>query len=124
MWNWLIFTDFLLFGGYLSGHFASVFFPVSPRRKCRIIFIMSSISEKQMKIQFMWYAQKCHMHINSTCHFFKITFMSILNIISKYGHINIALLHDKISNKCHNIPSIGSLACFIGTFSLINTNRF
>ena len=49
--------------------------------------------------------------------------MSILNLILKSGHINIALLHDKISNKCHNIPSIGTLACFIGTFSLINTNR-
>ena len=26
MWNWLIFTDSLLFGRYLSSHFASVFF--------------------------------------------------------------------------------------------------
>ena len=38
MWNWLIFTDSLLFGRYLSGQFTSVFFPASPRRKCRIIF--------------------------------------------------------------------------------------
>ena len=65
------------------------------------------------------YAQKPHMHINFTRHFYKIILMSILNIILKSGHINIALLHDKISNKCHKIPSIGTLTCFIDTFCLL-----
>ena len=32
-------------------------------------------------------AQKCHMHINSTRHFFRITPISILNFISKYSPI-------------------------------------
>ena len=45
--------------------------------------------------------------------------MSMLNIILKYGHINIALLRDQISNKCHKIPSIGTLTCFIDTFCLL-----
>ena len=75
-------------------------------------------------ISYIQYAQKPHMHINFTRHFYKIILMSILNIILKSGHINIALLHDKISNKCHKIPSIGTLTCFIDTFCLINTNRF
>ena len=62
------------------------------------------------------YAQKPHMHINFTCHFFKIDFMSILNLILTSSRINIALLHDKIFVKCHNIASIGILTCFIDTF--------
>ena len=41
-------------------------------------------------------AQKCHMHINSTRHFIKPTFILTLNLILKYSHINIALLHNKI----------------------------
>ena len=70
------------------------------------------------------YAQKPHMHINFTRHFFKIILMSILNTILKSDHTNIALLHDKISNKCQKITSIGTLMCFTDTFCLINTNRF
>ena len=65
--------------------------------------------------------QKPHMHINFTRHFYKIILMSILNLILKSGHINIALLHDKISNKCHNISSIGTLTCFIDTFFLLKS---
>ena len=52
----------------------------------------SDSEQSQQKIQ---YAQKPHMHINFTRHFFKVIYMTILNIILKYGHINIALLHDK-----------------------------
>ena len=66
-------------------------------------------------------AQKCHMHINSTRHFFTITFMSVLNLILKSGCVNIALLHDKILIKCHNISSIGTLTCFIDTFCLLKS---
>ena len=44
--------------------------------------------------------------------------MSMLNIILKSDRINIALLHDKISNKCHKIKTIGTLTCFIYTFCL------
>ena len=44
------------------------------------------------------YAQKPHMHINFTRHFYKITYISILNLITKCRHINIkiALLHSKV----------------------------
>ena len=96
------------------------------RQCCYIMLSTTTDARKRWRGTqlFVQYAQKCHMHINSTCHFFKITFMSILNIILKSGHINIALLNDKISNKCHNIPSIGALTCFIDTLCLINTNRF
>ena len=73
---------------------------------------------------FVLVPQKPHMHINFTCHFYKIILMSMLNIILKSDRINIVLLHDKISNKCHKIKTIGTLTCFIYTFCLINTNRF
>ena len=43
------------------------------------------------------------MHINWISHFFKITFVSTLNLILKSSRINIALLHDKILIKCHKI---------------------
>ena len=89
-------------------------------------FRKSSLDQLHFRIWFLHlqYAQKPHMHINFKRHFYKIILMSILNLILKSGHINIALLHDKISNKCHKISSIGTLMCFIDTFCLINTNRF
>ena len=49
------------------------------------------------------YAQKCHMHINSTRHFFKMTYMSILNLVLKSSDINIDLLYDKIFILCHEL---------------------
>ena len=67
------------------------------------------------------YAQKCHVHINSTRHFFTITFISILNLITKSSNINIALLHNKILILCLKIWLIGTLMCFIDTFFLLKS---
>ena len=60
----------------------------------------SDSEQSQQKIQ---YAQKPHMHINFTRHFYKIILMSILNIILIFGSVNMALLHDEILIKCYNI---------------------
>ena len=52
-------------------------------------------------------------YINVTNCFLQMEHTRTLNLISKYCHIIIALLHDIVSSKCHKTRFIFTLICFI-----------